>query len=151
MTTAEEADQAPPRDVRAPAGTEASEEQLHAVFRQLGHELRRAESAVAALVRDRTPDDGRVRVETVDGPAAQARRILELETGARHTFQAFLTGLNRITPVSQTLSSAPDTSADYRRAPPESPTSSWSTATSSPNRRRWPPWRNGYDAVSRCG
>ncbi|MFI7364942.1 helix-turn-helix transcriptional regulator [Streptomyces sp. NPDC050149] len=117
VTTAEEADRTPPRDTRAPAGAAAAAEQLHTVFEQLGHDLRRAESVVAALVRDRTPDDGRVRVETVDGPVAQARRILELETGARHTFQAFLTGLNTITPVPQTLSAAPDASGDDRRAP----------------------------------
>ncbi|MFE6039012.1 sigma factor-like helix-turn-helix DNA-binding protein [Streptomyces sp. NPDC056452] len=99
------------------ADAEAATERLHAVFRQLGDDLRRAEAAVAALLRDRPEDDGLVYVETVDGPAAQAGRILELETGARHTFQAFLTGLNRITPVPQTLSEASDASDGDRRAP----------------------------------
>ncbi|MGC4948756.1 helix-turn-helix transcriptional regulator [Streptomyces sp. DT224] len=90
------------------AAADDSPEELRSVFRRLEEEVRRAEAAVAGLVRAHPPDEGPVRVETVDGAAAQARRILELETGARHTFQAFLTGLNRITPVQQTLAAAPD-------------------------------------------
>ncbi|MEU1350974.1 helix-turn-helix transcriptional regulator [Streptomyces sp. NPDC005795] len=101
----------------SPREAEDTEQRLHAVFLRLGEDLRRTESAVAALVRARPADDGLVHVETVDGPAAQARRILELETGARHTFQAFLTGLNTITPVPQTLASPPGTAPDHEPAP----------------------------------
>ncbi|MFF7339857.1 sigma factor-like helix-turn-helix DNA-binding protein [Streptomyces sp. NPDC008163] len=92
-------------------GADASPEQVRAVFRRLAEDVRRAEAAVAGLVRAQAPAEGPVRVETVDGAAAQARRILELETGARHTFQAFLTGLNRITPVPRTLAPSPDAAA----------------------------------------
>jgi len=82
--------------------------------------VRRAETAVAHLVRAQPPDEGPVRVETVDGAAAQARRILELETGARHTFQAFLTGFNKVTPVPKTLTSPGDQDDGERpSAPPE--------------------------------
>ncbi|MFD8686119.1 helix-turn-helix transcriptional regulator [Streptomyces sp. NPDC059651] len=116
-TEAPEHEASPP--VRAPAPDAAADrqERLHAAFRQLGEDLRRAESAVAELVRDRPADDGLVRVETVDGPAAQGRRILELETGARHTFQVFLTGLNTVTPVPRTLTSASEAVPEYGAAP----------------------------------
>ncbi|WP_328904086.1 helix-turn-helix transcriptional regulator [Streptomyces sp. NBC_00441] len=104
------------------AGADASPEHVRAVFRRLEEDVRRAEAAVADLVRAQPPDEGPVRVETVNGAAAQARRILELETGARHTFQAFLTGLNRVTPVPKTLDSPTDGSPDdgaRPSAPPE--------------------------------
>ncbi|MGW0786165.1 helix-turn-helix transcriptional regulator [Streptomyces sp. NPDC002913] len=117
--TTEEAEHEPSPAVRAPAPDAAAgrEGRLHAAFRQLGEDLRRAESAVADLVRDRTADDGLVHVETIDGPAAQARRILELETGARHTFQVFLTGLNTVTPVPKTLTPASEAAPEYSAAP----------------------------------
>ncbi|WP_327708071.1 helix-turn-helix transcriptional regulator [Streptomyces sp. NBC_00464] len=104
----EHASRPPAREPAHDDAAAVTEERLHAVFGQLGEDLRRAESAVAGLVRDRPADDGLVYVETVDGPAAQGRRILELETGARLTFQAFLTGLNTVTPVPRTLTSTPD-------------------------------------------
>ncbi|TRV80855.1 helix-turn-helix transcriptional regulator [Streptomyces sp. 130] len=94
---------------------------MRAAFRRLEEDVRRAEAAVAELVRAQPPDEGPVRVETVDGAAAQARRILELETGARRTFQAFLTGLNRVTPVPDTLDTAggsPDEEGARLSAPP---------------------------------
>ncbi|MFG2569478.1 sigma factor-like helix-turn-helix DNA-binding protein [Streptomyces sp. NPDC048567] len=105
------------------AGADASPEQVRAAFRRLAEDVRRTEAAVADLVRAQPPGEGPVRVETVDGAAAQARRILELEIGARHTFQAFLTGLNRIKPVPQTLNPSPEKAsgdgAPARSAPPE--------------------------------
>ncbi|MEV5602513.1 helix-turn-helix transcriptional regulator [Streptomyces sp. NPDC052299] len=103
------------------AGAHAPPEQVRAVFQQLEADVRRAETAVAELVRAQPPDEGPVRVETVDGAAAQARRILELETGARHTFQAFLTGLNRVTPVPATLGPPADGSSDDDGAQPSAP------------------------------
>ncbi|MFE6979053.1 sigma factor-like helix-turn-helix DNA-binding protein [Streptomyces sp. NPDC057682] len=119
--TADRADPTAVRPAPAPAaggGPADREERLHAAFRRLGEDLRRAEAAVAELVRERPADDGLVHVETVEGPAAQARRILELETGARHTFQAFLTGLNTVTPVPKTLAAASDGPPDGIGAPP---------------------------------
>ncbi|MFE3518247.1 LuxR C-terminal-related transcriptional regulator [Streptomyces sp. NPDC059166] len=96
-------DSSRPRPPWGPAGAGDPEARLRGLFARLEDELRHAESAAAELVRGRPGEDGAVRVETVDGPPAQARRILELETGARSTFQAFLTGLNTITPVPHTL------------------------------------------------
>ncbi|MGQ4488374.1 helix-turn-helix transcriptional regulator [Streptomyces sp. 372A] len=102
-------------------GSDASPEQVRAAFRRLAEDVRRAEAAVADLVRAQPPDEAPVRVETVDGAAAQARRILELETGARHSFQAFLTGFNRVTPVPETLTAPRDDQRGGARlsAPPE--------------------------------
>ncbi|MGW6209711.1 helix-turn-helix transcriptional regulator [Streptomyces sp. NPDC055089] len=113
-----ERESSPPVPAPAPDSAAADrEERLHAAFRQLGEDLRRAESAVADLVRERPADDGLVRVETIDGPAAQGRRILELETGARHTFQVFLTGPNTVTPVPRTLTSTSDAAPGFGAAP----------------------------------
>ncbi|MEU2246677.1 helix-turn-helix transcriptional regulator [Streptomyces sp. NPDC019224] len=109
------------RGSACPASAEASHEQVRAVFHRLEDDLRRAEAAMAALVRAQPPDEGPVRVETVDGAAAQARRVLELETGARHTFQAFLTGLNRVTPVPKTLASGAGAPADEEARPSAPP------------------------------
>ncbi|WP_202533908.1 MULTISPECIES: helix-turn-helix transcriptional regulator [unclassified Streptomyces] len=103
------------------AGADASPEQVRAVFHRLAEDVRRAEAAVAELVRAQPPGEGPVRVETVDAAAAQARRILELETGARRTFQAFLTGVNRVTPVPATLDPPADGSSDADGARPSAP------------------------------
>ncbi|MFF1395458.1 LuxR family transcriptional regulator [Streptomyces sp. NPDC058287] len=99
----------------APA-RQAPGERLRAVFGRLEEELRGAETTVSDLVRARSEDAGAAGVETVDGRAAQGRRIEELESGARHTFQAFLTGFNTITPVPATLA-APDPAVAAGRTP----------------------------------
>ncbi|MEU9362026.1 helix-turn-helix transcriptional regulator [Streptomyces sp. NPDC048301] len=109
---------------RSPAGAGDPEVLIRALFRRLDDELRHAESAAAELVRGRSGDDSPLLVETVTGREAQGHRILELETGARHTFQAFLTGLNTTTPVPHTLASLPEPQPDeerppWRSAPPE--------------------------------
>ncbi|WP_338695315.1 helix-turn-helix transcriptional regulator [Streptomyces sp. Q6] len=92
-----------PAETGGVAGADVRQERLRAVFRRLGDELRCAESALAELVEEGAAGDGPVRVETVEGRAAQAQRLLRLETGARRTFQAFLTGFNTVTPVPHTL------------------------------------------------
>ncbi|WP_327175116.1 helix-turn-helix transcriptional regulator [Streptomyces sp. NBC_01335] len=82
-------------------------DRLRAVFLRLGDDLRRAEAdAVRSLDGLRGPDTGPAGVEIVEGRQAQGRRVLELELGARRTFDAFLTGLNTVTPVPDTLKSA---------------------------------------------
>ncbi|MFF7364012.1 LuxR family transcriptional regulator [Streptomyces sp. NPDC008125] len=82
-------------------------DRLRAVFLRLGDDLRRAEAdAVRSLDGLRGPDTRAAGVEIVQGRQAQGRRVLELELGARRTFDAFLTGLNTVTPVPDTLKSA---------------------------------------------
>lgn len=79
------------------------EDALGPMLGRLGEDLRRTESVLAALLRERPSGYDLAGVETVDGREAQARRLRTLERDARRTIQAFQTGANQVAPVPTTL------------------------------------------------
>ncbi|MFG2567204.1 helix-turn-helix transcriptional regulator [Streptomyces sp. NPDC048567] len=87
----------------------------HSSLIRLQEDLRRADDSLARLLSAWRPDGLEVPGQFVDfweGREAQARRLYELEYGARTSLMGFQSGANTVAPVPSTL-------ADPAEAPPE--------------------------------
>ncbi|MFE5005303.1 helix-turn-helix transcriptional regulator [Streptomyces sp. NPDC056696] len=102
----------PLRQTAAPAASPSAHPAdpagLHAHLAALQGDLRRADASLSRLLSDWPPgQDGDAYVTVLEERAEQARRIYELEYGARTSLWVFQSGANTVAPVPTTL---PDTS-----------------------------------------
>ncbi|MFB7166106.1 helix-turn-helix transcriptional regulator [Streptomyces sp. NPDC056242] len=83
---------------------------LHSHLAALQGDLRRADASLSRLLSDWPPGQGGdVYVTVLEDRAEQARRIYELEYGARTSLMVFQSGANTVAPVPTTLPDTQDT------------------------------------------
>ncbi|MFJ7628930.1 helix-turn-helix transcriptional regulator [Streptomyces sp. NPDC097595] len=89
---------------------------------RLQEDLRRADDSLVRLLAAWRPDGAEVPgqfVEFWEGREAQARRLYELEYGARTSLMGFQSGANTVAPVPSTLANPVDASAEEEEAEEE--------------------------------